>query len=33
MWNVAGIAIFVFVGIMVVSGLFSGAETVAIAAQ
>jgi hypothetical protein len=32
-WHVAGVAICVFVGIILVTGLFSGAEVVAIAAQ
>lgn len=32
-WYVAGIAICVFVGLMLVGGMFAGVETVAIAAQ
>jgi len=32
-WYVASVAICVFVAVMLVAGLFSGTETVAIAAQ
>ncbi|MEM9277486.1 MAG: hypothetical protein AAGA76_02820 [Pseudomonadota bacterium] len=32
-WYVAGVAICVFVGLMLITGLFNGTEVVAIAAQ
>ena len=32
-WYVAGVAICIFVGVMIVGGLFTGNEVVAVAAQ
>ena len=32
-WNIAAVAIVIFVGVMLVGGMFTGEEVVAIAAQ